>query len=66
MQNSTTLNELLQYQTEVQRIGEKVKQEEIREMFVDKETEYGNDTEIGGIQKYRIQKSEYRKDAFDK
>ena len=25
IQNSTTLNELLQYQTEVQRIGEKVK-----------------------------------------
>ena len=57
MQNSTTLNELLQYQTEVQRIGEKVKQEEIREMFVDKETEYRNDTGHR-IQKYRIQKSE--------
>ena len=65
LQNSTTLNELLQYQTEVQRIGEKVKQEEIREMFVDKETEYRNDTGHR-IQKYRIQKSEQRKDTFDK
>ena len=53
-QNSTTLNELLQYQTEVQRIGEKVND---RNLLIKR---------WKSVKLLITQDAEHRKDTFDK